>query len=61
MFSMAMWTATLVAPLQLVIGDPHGTNTYEHQPAKGSGDTDVILPDANLESCPRSQRGMQGF
>jgi cytochrome d ubiquinol oxidase subunit I len=34
MFSMAMWMATLVAPLQLVLGDLHGANTYEHQPAK---------------------------
>ena len=34
MFSMAMWMATLVAPLQLVIGDLHGVNTYQHQPAK---------------------------
>jgi cytochrome d ubiquinol oxidase subunit I len=34
MFSRAMWTATLVAPRQLVIGDPHGIITYEHQPAQ---------------------------
>lgn len=34
MFSMAMWMATLVAPLQLIIGDLHGVNTYQHQPAK---------------------------
>lgn len=34
MFSMAMWMATLVAPLQLVAGDFHGLNTMEHQPAK---------------------------
>ncbi len=34
MFSMAMWMATLVAPLQLVVGDFHGLNTLEHQPAK---------------------------
>ena len=34
MFSMAMWMATFVAPLQLVLGDLHGTNTYEHQPQK---------------------------
>ena len=34
MFSMAMWMATFVAPAQLVLGDLHGTNTYEHQPAK---------------------------
>jgi cytochrome d ubiquinol oxidase subunit I len=34
MFSMAMWMAAVVAPAQLVIGDVHGANTYEHQPAK---------------------------
>jgi len=34
MFSMAMWTAALVAPLQVVVGDLHGINTLEHQPAK---------------------------
>ncbi|MFT8246063.1 cytochrome ubiquinol oxidase subunit I [Roseomonas sp. BN140053] len=34
MFSMAMWMLTVVAPLQLVLGDLHGGNTYEHQPAK---------------------------
>ena len=34
MFSMAMWMAALVAPLQIVAGDFHGVNTLEHQPAK---------------------------
>ncbi|WP_027171772.1 cytochrome ubiquinol oxidase subunit I [Methylobacterium sp. 10] len=34
MFSMAMWMAAIVAPAQLVIGDMHGANSYEHQPAK---------------------------
>ncbi|WP_213663274.1 cytochrome ubiquinol oxidase subunit I [Stutzerimonas stutzeri] len=34
MLSMAMWMALLVAPLQAVIGDLHGLNTLEHQPAK---------------------------
>ena len=34
MFSMAMWMAVLVAPLQLIVGDLHGLNTLEHQPAK---------------------------
>jgi cytochrome d ubiquinol oxidase subunit I len=34
MFSMAMWMAALVAPLQVVAGDQHGLNTLEHQPAK---------------------------
>lgn len=34
MFSMALWMATIVAPIQIVAGDLHGTNTLEHQPAK---------------------------
>lgn len=34
MFSMAMWMAALVTPIQLVAGDQHGLNTLEHQPAK---------------------------
>ncbi len=34
MFSMAMWMAALVAPVQVVIGDQHGLNTLHHQPAK---------------------------
>src|SRR6187402_2658509 len=34
MFSMAMWMAALVAPVQIFVGDMHGLNTLEHQPAK---------------------------
>jgi cytochrome d ubiquinol oxidase subunit I len=34
MFSMAMWMAALVAPVQIVAGDLHGLNTLEHQPVK---------------------------
>jgi cytochrome d ubiquinol oxidase subunit I len=34
MFSMALWMAALVAPLQLIAGDRHGLNTLDHQPAK---------------------------
>jgi cytochrome d ubiquinol oxidase subunit I len=34
MFSMAMWMAAIVAPIQVVVGDQHGLNTLEHQPAK---------------------------
>ncbi len=33
-FSMSLWMAALVAPLQIVAGDMHGLNTLEHQPAK---------------------------
>ncbi len=34
MFSLAIWMATIVAPIQLIAGDMHGLNTIEHQPAK---------------------------
>src|SRR5262245_18956684 len=37
MFSMAMWMATLVAPIQVIVGDQHGLNTLEHQPVKIMG------------------------
>ncbi len=34
MFSMAMWMAAIVAPIQILAGDQHGLNTLEHQPVK---------------------------
>ena len=34
MFSMAMWMAAIVTPIQIVAGDQHGLNTLEYQPAK---------------------------
>ena len=34
MLSMAMWMLLVVAPLQVAVGDLHGLNTLEHQPAK---------------------------
>jgi cytochrome bd ubiquinol oxidase subunit I len=34
MFSMAMWMAVIVAPIQIGMGDLHGLNTLEHQPMK---------------------------
>lgn len=33
-FSMALWLLLFLAPLQVVVGDLHGLNTREHQPAK---------------------------
>lgn len=46
MFSMAMWMAALVAPVQIVVGDLHGLNTLEHQPAK------VMAMEGHFESHP---------
>ncbi len=34
MLGMAMLMAVFVAPLQLLLGDLHGLNTFKHQPAK---------------------------
>lgn len=34
MLSMSLWMLLLAAPLQTLIGDFHGLNTLEHQPAK---------------------------
>jgi len=34
MFSMAMWMAALVAPIQIFAGDTQGLNTLQYQPAK---------------------------
>jgi len=34
MLSMSLWMLLAVAPLQALVGDAHGLNTLEHQPAK---------------------------
>src|SRR6516164_9768979 len=34
MLSMALWLLTILVPLQMVLGDQHGLNTREYQPAK---------------------------
>ncbi len=34
MFSMSMWMAAIVAPIQIGMGDLHGLNTLQYQPAK---------------------------
>jgi len=46
MFSMAMWMAAIVAPLQVVAGDFHGINTMEHQPQK------VMAMEGHYQSHP---------
>jgi cytochrome bd ubiquinol oxidase subunit I len=46
MFSMAMWMATLVAPMQILAGDQHGLNTLELQPAK------VMAMEGHFQSHP---------
>ena len=46
MFSMAMWMAAIVAPMQIFAGDMHGLNTLEHQPAK------VMAMEGHYQSHP---------
>jgi cytochrome d ubiquinol oxidase subunit I len=46
MFSMAMWMAVVVAPLQIGAGDAHGINTLEHQPVK------VMAMEGHYDSHP---------
>ena len=46
MFSMAMWMAALVAPVQIFAGDMHGLNTLEHQPQK------VMAMEGHFDSHP---------
>ena len=46
MFSMAMWMAVCVTPIQIVAGDFHGLNTLEHQPQK------VMAMEGHYDSHP---------
>ena len=46
MFSMAMWMAAIVAPLQIVLGDLHGLNTLEYQPVK------IMAMEGHFQSHP---------
>ncbi|WP_424932889.1 cytochrome ubiquinol oxidase subunit I [Amaricoccus macauensis] len=46
MFSMAMWMAAIVTPIQIFAGDQHGLNTLEYQPAK------VMAMEGHYESHP---------
>jgi cytochrome bd ubiquinol oxidase subunit I len=46
MFSMALWMAVIVAPIQVAIGDAHGLNTLEYQPAK------VLALEGDYDSHP---------
>ena len=52
MLSMAMWMALIVAPIQAVVGDYHGLNTLEYQPAK------IAAIEGNWESTPGEPSGL---
>ena len=49
MFSMAMWMALIITPLQILAGDMHGVNTLEHQPAK------IAAMEGHYESFPEGR------
>lgn len=49
MFSMAMWMALIVTPIQILAGDAHGLNTLEHQPAK------IAAIEGHYESYPEGR------
>lgn len=46
MFSMTLWLLSVLVPLQILIGDLHGLNTLEHQPAK------VMAMEGHYQSHP---------
>ena len=47
MFSMAMWMATFVAPIQILVGDAHGLNTLRYQPIK------LLAIEGDFDPSPR--------
>ncbi len=48
MLSATLWLLTILVPLQILIGDQHGLNTLEHQPAK------LAAIEANWETQARA-------
>ncbi|ACC74207.1 cytochrome ubiquinol oxidase subunit I [Paraburkholderia phymatum] len=60
MFSMALWMLLVLAPVQAFVGDAHGLNTREYQPAKiaaieGLWDTEQGGTALNLFGIPDMQ------
>ncbi len=60
MFSMALWMLLILAPVQAFVGDAHGLNTREYQPAKiaaieGLWDTEKGGTALNLFGIPNMQ------
>ncbi|CAG9231453.1 putative Cytochrome bd2, subunit I [Paraburkholderia sabiae] len=60
MFSMALWMLLVLAPVQAFVGDAHGLNTREYQPAKiaaieGLWDTEKGGTALNLFGIPDMQ------
>lgn len=55
MFSMALWMAAIVTPLQIAAGDLHGLNTLEHQPMK------IAAIEGNYETRTRAPLTLFGW
>jgi cytochrome d ubiquinol oxidase subunit I len=59
-FSMAMWMAAIVTPIQMIAGDLQGRNTLHYQPAKVAaleGDFDSGVEPLNLIGWPDVRAG----
>ncbi len=51
MLSMALWMVLIAAPVQAVVGDAHGLNTLEHQPAK------IAAMEGHWNTAARNDKG----
>ena len=65
MLSMTLWLLTVLVPLQFLLGDAHGLNTLEHQPAKLAAiealwDTHSDVP-LNLFAIPDEKAEMDHY
>ena len=65
MLSMTLWLVTIMAPLQVFVGDLHGLDTLEHQPAKvaameGNWETQSRVP-LLLFAIPDQEAEMNHF
>jgi cytochrome d ubiquinol oxidase subunit I len=59
-FSMAMWMAAIVTPIQILAGDTQGRNTLQYQPAKLAaieGDFDSGVQPLHLIGFPNEKTG----
>ena len=63
-FSMAMWMAAIVTPIQIAAGDAQGRNTLAYQPAKVAaieGDFDSGVQPLNLIGWPDLDAGRMDY
>jgi cytochrome d ubiquinol oxidase subunit I len=63
-FSMAMWMAAIVTPIQIYAGDEQGRNTLTYQPAKVAaieGDFSTGVQDLNIIGWPDVKTGQMKY